>query len=76
MDYNMLGHPITNTASLISLTAATKMASETTMSTLLTRTTTTTIQTQATQSAPPLSSIAKTLTRYLFGDIALPSFLQ
>ncbi|CAN9336809.1 unnamed protein product [Alternaria alternata] len=75
----MLGHPSTNAASLISLTATSKMASETAKLTLLAQTTTTMLlskQTQATQAAPPLSSIAKTLTQYFFGEITLPSYLQ
>jgi hypothetical protein len=75
----MLGHPSTNAASLISLNATSKMASETAKFTLLTQTTTTILlskQTQATQAVPPLSSIAKTLTQYFFGESTLPSYLQ
>jgi len=75
----MLGHPSTNAASLVSLTATSKMASETAKFTLLAQTTTTMLlskQTQATQAAPPLSSIARTLTQYFFGEITLPSYLQ
>ncbi|KAB2104799.1 hypothetical protein AG0111_0g7081 [Alternaria gaisen] len=75
----MLGHPSTNAASLISLTATSRMASETAKFTLLTQATTTMLlskQTQATQAAPSLSSMARTLTRYFFGESTLPSYLQ
>ncbi|RYO41455.1 hypothetical protein AA0113_g11011 [Alternaria arborescens] len=75
----MLGHPSTNAASLISLDATLKVASETAKFTLLAQTTTTMLlskQTLATQAAPPLSSIARTLTQYFFGEITLPSYLQ
>lgn len=75
----MLSHPSTNATSLISLTATSKMASETAKFALLTQTTTTMLlskQTQPTQAAPPLSSIAKTLTQYFFGESTLPSYLQ
>ncbi|RYN37922.1 hypothetical protein AA0112_g4089 [Alternaria arborescens] len=75
----MLGHPSTNAASLISLDVTSKVASETAKFTLLAQTTTTMLlskQTQATQAAPPLSSIARTLTQYFFGEITLPSYLQ
>ncbi|KAL1795506.1 hypothetical protein ACET3X_005730 [Alternaria dauci] len=79
MAYNMLGHPTTNAAPLISLAATSGMASEPAKFTLLSQTTTTMLlsnHTQATQSAPPLSSIARTLTRYFFGETTLPSYLQ
>lgn len=75
----MLGHPSTNAASLISLDATSKVASEAAKFTLLAQTTTTMLlskQTQATQASPPLSSIARTLTQYFFGEITLPSYLQ
>ncbi|CAN9348937.1 unnamed protein product [Alternaria sp. RS040] len=55
------------------------MASETAKFALLTQTTTTMLlskQTQPTQAAPPLSSIAKILTQYFFGESTLPSYLQ
>ncbi|KAH8631351.1 hypothetical protein IG631_13034 [Alternaria alternata] len=75
----MLDHPSTNAASLINLTATSKIVSETAKFTLLTQTTTTMLlskQTQATRAAPPLSSIARTLTQYFFGETTLSSYLQ